>query len=283
MMPKVRNTPMVMISARVYQVLLASYPSSFQQEYAPHMLQTFQDYTRTIYQHRGIAGILWWWALTLFDYLTTVTEEHLQRITFMSKSKLIRMGGWALMAVSLVMVFAFGVGELYDTPFGQRPAYELITGSLWLLIGLLSALGFLAIRSRYRPNLGGLGNSGLLLGVATGSISAAGIMVYTMLPPAPDLSWGFFIMGLLGSALALMLFGLEEIRKRHLPRWHVLPLIGGAVPLLLFIMQMTLEYGLGLTINFDMFFPIAIMVMVISIFLTGFAFQAEPGAEMAPA
>jgi hypothetical protein len=108
-------------------------------------------------------------------------------------------------------------------------------------------------------------------------------MVYTMLTRPPDLSWGFFTLGLLGSALALMLFGLEEIRKRHLPRWHVLPLIGGAVPFLLFIMQMALEFGFGLTINFDMFFPIAIMVMVISIFLTGFAFQAEPGAEMAPA
>ena len=82
----------VRISLRVYSVLLASYPQSFRQQYAPHMLQAFGDYTRRVHLQRGLPGMLWWWTLTFFDFLNTVMEEHLQRITSMTREKFIRLG-----------------------------------------------------------------------------------------------------------------------------------------------------------------------------------------------
>ncbi len=51
------NTPAtdpqaVKLSASFYNLLLASYPTRFRQEYGPHMLQVFRDCCRKAYQHR---------------------------------------------------------------------------------------------------------------------------------------------------------------------------------------------------------------------------------------
>jgi len=47
-----------------------------------------------------------------------------------------------------------------------------------------------------------------------------------------DLGWGLFILGLLGHAIGLILFGSVNLRGRVFPRWNALPLIVGLLVLL---------------------------------------------------
>ena len=119
MISGIGDARIVSFSLRLYSVLLASYPQSFRQEYAPHMLQSFGDYTRRVYLQRGLPGILWWWTLTFFDFANSVLEEHLQGITNMTKEKFIRLGRWALMIGGIVLFFAFQAGGNENSAIGR--------------------------------------------------------------------------------------------------------------------------------------------------------------------
>ena len=79
----------VKLSASFYNLLLASNPTRFCQEYGPHMLQVFRDCCQKAYQSGGLPGMLWLWAHTFFDYLQSVIEEHSQRGVHMNKEKCI--------------------------------------------------------------------------------------------------------------------------------------------------------------------------------------------------
>ena len=105
------NTPLtepraVNLSASLYRLLLAKYPSHFRHKYGPHVLQVFRDCCRMAYRTGGLPGIFWLWALTSFDYLQSLIEEHSQRGVHMNKVKFIRLSGWAL----IVGVFAWELG-----------------------------------------------------------------------------------------------------------------------------------------------------------------------------
>ncbi len=104
----------VSLSLRAYSVLLASYPQSFRQEYARHMLQAFGDYTRRVYQQRGLAGMLWWWTLTLFDFLHSVVEEHLNsEVVIMVKNR--NLVSTFMVAVLLWLLLGLD-GGLFERP-----------------------------------------------------------------------------------------------------------------------------------------------------------------------
>lgn len=64
-----------MISHRIYKTLLWLYPTSFRNEYGPHMLQLFADRLRDA-SRRGIPGILWLWLHTLDDLISSAIQEH---------------------------------------------------------------------------------------------------------------------------------------------------------------------------------------------------------------
>ena len=78
MMNLSRNNLPITFSVELYRLLLAAYPKKFRQEYGAHMLQFFRDCCIRVYQQSGPLGMLWLWTLTLFDFLHTVLEEHLQ-------------------------------------------------------------------------------------------------------------------------------------------------------------------------------------------------------------
>jgi len=94
---KPRDNPIIVFSVRIYLMLLAAYPIKFRQEYGPHMSQVFRDSCLRAFRQNGTIGVLNLWALTLFDFLRSLIEEYLQKETFMTRSKFIRLSGWSLM------------------------------------------------------------------------------------------------------------------------------------------------------------------------------------------
>ena len=53
------------------------------------MLQVFGDYCAHVFRQNGAQGVFRLWAITLFDLVQSLIEEHLQKETFMTKSKFI--------------------------------------------------------------------------------------------------------------------------------------------------------------------------------------------------
>jgi hypothetical protein len=83
MINKSTNSPIVAVSVKIYQALLAVYPIAFQQEYGLQMVQTFQDCCLRAVRQGGTNGILRLWAITLLDFIQSVISEHTQKETTM--------------------------------------------------------------------------------------------------------------------------------------------------------------------------------------------------------
>jgi len=271
----------VRLSLRVYSLLLASYPQSFRQQYSAHMLQAFGDYTRRVYLQRGLPGLLWWWALTLFDFLNSVVEEHLQMITSTTKEKFIRLGGWAWMLAGVNMFVAIAFGGFYETSFGSTRAYESIQAVLWTALPLLLSNGFFALRAKYRESMGSLGNIALILGGSLSLVSFIALLATAALT-SNDAVCVFFIFGPMVAMIAMMLFGIDALRERYLPRWGSFPFIAGLIPVLAFIAQIAAENsspqitsGTGNPTLIDQLLEYAPLIFGVGVFLIGYMLQGE--------
>ena len=77
MIEKPMDIPQVSLSVRIYRLLLVAYPAKFNQEYGPHMLQVFGDYCAHVFRQNGAQGVFRLWAITLFDLVQSLIEEHL--------------------------------------------------------------------------------------------------------------------------------------------------------------------------------------------------------------
>ena len=77
MIGKPMDVPLVSLSVRVYRLLLVTYPAKFKQEYGSQMLQVFGDYCAHVFRQNGAQGVFRLWAITLFDLVQSLIEEHL--------------------------------------------------------------------------------------------------------------------------------------------------------------------------------------------------------------
>lgn len=109
-----RENTSIAFSVDVYRLLLAAYPKKFRQEYGAQMLQFFQDCCIRVYQQRGPLGMLWLWTITLFDFLHTVVEEHLQSevVTMVKNRELV---STLMVAVSIWLLLGLE-GGLFPRP-----------------------------------------------------------------------------------------------------------------------------------------------------------------------
>jgi len=216
MISKPIENPIVAISVKVYQALLVAYPTKFQQEYGPHMLQVFRDCCLRTFRQGGTNGMARLWAVTLFDLIQSVVSEHAHKEIEMKKEMKpedIRRAGWMLMAGGVIFVSA-----VYSINTTSEQGI-----SLYFLSMILLVFGLLGLRNRYSEKVGGWGVI-LLLGVVLGSLtSIAGLVGVSV-----DEDLGFYIFA--GPALlfiCLSVFGLGALFTKPLPRWNVLPLIAG--------------------------------------------------------
>lgn len=76
---------LMIISERLYRLLLLAYPAEFRRAYFREMIQTFRDCCREALQQRGQWGVLRLWGLVLYDLVTTAFTEHVRTCIAMLK------------------------------------------------------------------------------------------------------------------------------------------------------------------------------------------------------
>lgn len=213
------NTPLIVVSERLYCALLIFYPAAHRREYGVLMVQVFQDVTRETYHRQGAAGMLLWWCTTLLDLTLTAFEERRKVRFVFSKTQFMHMSGlllmiggafWALAAFSQLQP-----GDHY-TYYG---VYQVL---LWLLAPgfLLVGLGCIGLALRYKTAHGTAGQWTLVLTGLGALVMAVGV-VGTQIQ---DSLWNIWMAGGLLHALALTAFGLLQLRRPTLPVFRALPL-----------------------------------------------------------
>jgi len=216
MLSKNLENPIIAVSVRVYQALLVTYPTKFQQEYGPHMLQVFRDCCLRTFRQNGTNGMARLWAVTLFDLIQSLVSEHAHKEIEMKKEMKpedIRRAGWMLMAGGVIFVSAV---------YSIQIAWELAI-TMYFLSMILLVFGLLGLRNRYSEKVGGWGVI-LLLGVILGSLTS----IIGLIGTSIDENLGFyFFAGPAVLFIGLSVFGLGALYAKPLPRWNVLPLIAG--------------------------------------------------------
>ncbi len=224
MMKPMMQTPLIELSEQVYRALLIFYPAEYRREYGPLMVQVFRDICRDAYRQNGAWGVLESWLPVLLDLAITAVEEHRKRGFRMSKSPLIRWSG-PILIVAGVLFIVFSVGWL-----------EI--GVAWLLFPpaqVLLAIGLVGVLLRLTPRINRLGRLGLMVAIAC----ATGGAILFLLAQVGILAWN--VMGNIATPLfllqyfSMMVFGITTIQARALPRWNVLPVLIGLLPVLIFV------------------------------------------------
>ena len=216
-------TSLVTFSVKFYQVLLAAYPSKFQQEYGPHMVQVFQDYCLHTIRQRGTSGMLKLWMITLLDLVQSVISEYMQKETQMKKEMKpedIRRAGWALIlgAISFILGSFLAIIEYSNGNWSLFALLSLVFVSLPLLV-----FGVLGLRNQYGEKGGRFGRSILLIGAILGPItSVIGFFLMAIEP-----FWFVIYAGPAVLFSCLTLFGIAALRTKPMPRGNGLPVIAG--------------------------------------------------------
>jgi hypothetical protein len=158
--------------------------------------------------------------------------EYLQKETFMTKTKFIRLSGWSLMlgAVTFFVstLSALVESNFYDSYMRLNAFVFYNTGlvlALWLGTILL-AMGGLGLRTRYGEQVGISEKSFLMIGAIAGpTIGLLGVIGAI----AKVLIWAEFLLysGNMVLLACLTIFGISVLRTKPLPRWNSLPFIAG--------------------------------------------------------
>ncbi len=68
------------VSDRIFQLVLAAYPSEFRRIYGKPMAQVFRDCCRDIYQQSGAGGVIVLWIAALYDIVVNALGEHISML-----------------------------------------------------------------------------------------------------------------------------------------------------------------------------------------------------------
>jgi hypothetical protein len=276
------DMPLVSLSVKVYRLLLVAYPVKFKQEYGPHMLQVFGDYCTHVFHQNGVKGMIRLWAVTLFDLFQSLIEEHLQKETFMTKSKFIRLGGWSLIlgAVTLFLfILAAHMESNFYDPFRRLQVFydAGLVLFIWFTPALLG-VGMLGLRARYGEQTGNLGKNILLLGVVAGPIIT---LLGVVGSEALVVEWAWILLYAGNATLLAFLttWGILALQTKPLPRWNGLPIIAGLwYPVLLSSALIAEANG----VPWDLIQNIAtitIPLQCIALFVLGYILQADAPQE----
>jgi hypothetical protein len=229
------------LSERLYGVLLHMYPKEFRDAYGQQMRLTFRDACRVAYHRNGAGGLLALWVPTLLDLLKSALEQraHQGEIT-VSKERLMTLAGPLTILVGLLWVLA-SVGEFVLLVGLGSP--DTFWDIFWFFPIALSFMlmipAFIGTRLRYSGVSGGIGRLGLILSVAgCGGMCLFALVLFLMgvlMPHIEQDMWPDY--GLAACFFSVMighvLFGIDALRYKLLPRWNVMPLLVGLPTILL--------------------------------------------------
>jgi hypothetical protein len=229
----------LLVSEHLYAALLHLYPKTFRAAYGQQMRLTFRDACRAAYHRGGTAGLLALWFPTLLDLIKSALEERARQgeIT-LSKERLIALAGpltvlvGSMWVVSSIGDFAFQTGLVSDEAFLGFVAIPFFLSFVPMLFALIGT------RLRFHEWAGVLGRLGLVLSVA----GCAGVIVFMLanillsgvapeFGQRPWLNYGAVVC-VLSIRIGYILFGVDALRSRLLPRWNLLPLLLGSTVVL---------------------------------------------------
>ncbi len=224
----------LLVSERLYGVLLYLYPKKFRVTYGQQMRLTFRDACRAAYARNGAGGLLALWLPTLLDLFKSALEEWARQgeIT-MFKERLISLAGPLTIVVGLLWVvssigdFAYQTGLFSDEAFLGFLAIPFFFSFVPLLFALIGS------HLRFHPSAGVPGRLGLALSVTgcAGVIASllANILLSRGAPEIDQLPWVNYaaVVCVLSIRIGYILFGVDALRYRLLPRWNLLPLLVG--------------------------------------------------------
>jgi hypothetical protein len=234
-----------LLSDWLFGALLTLYPVRFRSAYGESMRLAFRDACRAAYHRGGRVGLLALWLPTLLDLLKSVLEERAQQgeIT-MSQERLMAWSGPLMIIVGLLWLLAAffefmlvagitSLNSMWDPIF-------LIPFSLSFYPMLPALLG---LRLRTHAAASFTGRFGLILSVAgcVGMLSLPLIMILVnaLVPPDQVGTLPDYVTAVCKLCIIIgqVLFGVDALRFRLLPRWNFLPLLSGLaiLPLLVVI------------------------------------------------
>jgi len=239
------------VSERLYAALLHLYPKQFRVTYGQQMRLTFRDACRVVYRQNGAGGLLALWLPTVLDLLKSALEERArQGEIVMLKERWIALAGPLTMLVGALML----LGPISDLVQLVRPPY---TEALWEFFHFRTATVSLAVMLpafvgtwlRYKESAGRLGRLGLILNVAgcvTFCLALSADFLLDVLqllehPTGPNYAMAASIMSIL---IGHVLFGIDALRYKLLPRWNAMPLLVGLTTPLLGVLSVIMESAL---------------------------------------
>jgi hypothetical protein len=230
----------LIVSSRIYKLLLGVYPSEFRREYSSPMQQVFRDCLLRAEREGGPWALAELWARTMLDTVSTAVEEHSRRGVDMSREKFYKLSGWALILGPLLfLIGGWANNRPQYSPFnaaaGPLDRYANAADTPLIVLGLVFvSLGLIGMMLRFSPRLD---SSGILLaiGALAGLISAGGVVLMAITPGDDweSVGWFTFLLGLAVQYVALTIFGIITLRRKLLPRWNGLPLLALWMPALL--------------------------------------------------
>lgn len=230
----------LLFSERLYTALLHLYPKKFRATYGQQMRLTFRDACRVAYHQKGAGGLLALWLPTLLDLFKSALEERArQGEIMMSKARLITWAGpLTILIGAMWMVASVGEMVILIQPASADTFWDLF----WFFPTFLSFIPMLfaliGTRLRFHQSAGVLGRLGLALSVAgcAGMIGfvLASILLGVLAPQVEQDVWPDYVMAvcLLSLMIGYILFGVDALRYRLLPRWNLLPLLLGSAVVL---------------------------------------------------
>ena len=172
----------------------------------------------------------------------------------MSKSKFIKLSGWALIVGAFVFLLSF--------LSGSAPGF--------IVASTLMAVGLLGLRARYGNSVGSLGENALLAGVVGMMFAYAAVPIFRGVEVLHLLMWeveSVYLLPFAGPAVlltGLTVFGLAALRRKPLPYANWLPLFAGLwYPVIYFPIFFYILMNNGVWPNWDNFPYIAFTVMML--------------------
>jgi hypothetical protein len=205
----------------------------------------------------------------------------------MNNSNFIRLSGWALIlggvAFSPFIVTSLLESTPMSLPFSLGGFFEsmAILGFFWSPV--LLAVGMLGLRACYGDEIGSSGRGILLLGALAGILVVTGNIINI----DSDASWEVFVISVTILFLCLLIFGVQALIRKPLPRMNWLPLVAG-----LWFPMISLPGILGIHIPmlgatpnliFSLFTTAGMLVTTIALIMLGYLLQADAPQEMATA
>jgi hypothetical protein len=233
----------LLFSERLYAALLHLYPKQFRAAYGQQMRLTFRDACRVAYRQNGMGGLLALWLPTLLDLFKSALEERAQQgEIMMSKERLIAWAGpLTILVGSVWLVPSFGDLVLRTGPAKTEKFWDLFL-AFWSFAFFLSFVPLLfaliGTRLRFHQSAGGIGKLGLALSVAgcAGLIISilANLLLSGVAQQVGQPSWVNYsaVVCFLSIRIGYILFGVDALRYRLLPRWNLLPLLLGSTVVL---------------------------------------------------